>query len=323
MEKNYLNDATGEVLEIKVRKLLENRLGGDQELAAAEIARLYESGVKSAKSAMFGNTPTEIKDQTLTAGQKQVYDMAYRDLVGGALDELIESESYLEADDEQRCKMLNALYDYANDMAKDAVIPGLVELTTETGERSAFGKAAYLLESGLSLAEYIQLKSVDAVDNAVKAVEAGEPVQQSMEVALLVSQAKEDLPKDATDLQKREAVFEEVKTGPEEMTAAVMVYDKDDLPKLELAYAYGVTPGTVTDFKARFDKVYGVDMNGNKIKVTQERAEDIINEMIGFSSEERAILWQMQDKSWKWQRNPYNRQIAREFVEEAGWNEEQ
>ncbi len=323
MEKNYLNDATGEVLEIKVRKLLENRLGGDQELAAAEIARLYESGVKSAKSAMFGNTPKEIKDQTLTAGQKQVYDMAYRDLVGGALDELIESDSYLEADDEQQCKMLKALYDYADDMAKDAVIPGSVELTTETGERSAFGKAAYLLESGLSLAEYIQLKSADAVDNAVKAVEAGEPVQRSLDVALMVSQAKSDLPKDATDLQKQEAVFEAVKTGPEEMTAAIMVYDQDNLPKLELAYAYGVTPGMVTDFKARFDKVYGEDMNGRKITVTQERAEDIISEMIGYSSEERAILWQMQNKSWKWQKNPYNRQIAREFVEEAGWNEEQ
>ena len=102
-----------------------------------------------------------------------------------------------------------------------------------------------------------------------------------------------------------------------------MVIGKDDMPKLELAYAYGVTPGMVTDFNARFDKVYGVDMNGRKITVTQERAEDIISEMIGYSSEERAILWQMQNKSWKWQKNPYNRQIAREFVEEAGWNEEQ
>lgn len=321
-KKSSLADAEGTVLEVKVRQLMEHRLGGDQSMAAEEIARLYESDVKSAKSAVPSDAPTEINDEQLTEGQQQVYDMAYRDLVGGALDELIESDSYLEADDEQRCKMLKALYDYADDMAKDAVIPGSVELTTETGERSAFGKAAYLLESGLSLAEYIQLKSADAVDNAVKAVEAGEPVQRSLDVALMVSQAKSDLPKDATDLQKREAVFEEVKTGPEEMTAAIMVYDQDDLPKLELAYAYGVTPGMVTDFKARFDKVYGEDMNGNKIKVTQERAEDIISEMIGYSSEERAILWQVQDKSWKWQKNPYNRQIAREFVEEAGWNEE-
>ena len=144
-----------------------------------------------------------------------------------------------------------------------------------------------------------------------------------MEVALLVNQAMDKLPKDATDLQKQEAAFDAVKPGQEEMTAAVMVIGKDDMPKLELAYAYGVTPGMVTDFKARFDKVYGEDMNGKKITVNQERAEDIISEMIGYSSEERAILWQMQNKSWKWQKNPYNRQIAREFVEEAGWNEEQ
>ena len=321
-KKSSLADAEGTVLEVKVRQLLEHRLGGDQSMAAEEIARLYESGVPSASSAVFGDTPKEINDEKLTEGQQQVYDMAYRDLVNDALDDLMDSDIYIAADDETRCKMLKALYDYADDMAREAVVPGSVKLTTETGSLTEFGKADYLLESGLSLAEYIQVKSADAVDDAVDAVEAGEPVQQSMEVALLVSQAMDKLPKDATDLQKQEAAFDAVKPGQEEMTAAVMVYDKDDLPKLELAYAYGVTPGMVTDFKARFDKVYGEDMNGNKIKVTQERAEDIISEMIGYSSEERAILWQVQDKSWKWQKNPYNRQIAREFVEEAGWNEE-
>ena len=322
-KKSSLADAEGTVLEVKVRQLLEHRLGGDQSMAAEEIARLYESGVPSASSAVFGDTPKEINDEKLTEGQQQVYDMAYRDLVNDALDDLMDSDSYIAADDETRCKMLKALYDYADDMAREAVVPGSVKLTTETGSLTEFGKADYLLESGLSLAEYIQLKSADAVDDAVDAVEAGEPVQQSMEVALLVNQAMDKLPKDATDLQKQEAAFDAVKPGQEEITAAVMVIGKDDMPKLELAYAYGVTPGMVTDFKARFDKVYGVDMNGRKITVTQERAEDIISEMIGYSSEERAILWQMQNKSWKWQKNPYNRQIAREFVEEAGWNEEQ
>lgn len=322
-KKSSLADAEGTVLEVKVRQLLEHRLGGDQSMAAEEIARLYESGVPSASSAVFGDTPKEINDEKLTEGQQQVYDMAYRDLVNDALDDLMDSDSYIAADDETRCKMLKALYDYADDMAREAVVPGSVKLTTETGSLTEFGKADYMLESGLSLAEYIQLKSADAVDDAVDAVEAGEPVQQSMEVALLVNQAMDKLPKDATDLQKQEAAFDAVKPGQEEITAAVMVIGKDDMPKLELAYAYGVTPGMVTDFKARFDKVYGVDMNGRKITVTQERAEDIISEMIGYSSEERAILWQMQNKSWKWQKNPYNRQIAREFVEEAGWNEEQ
>lgn len=322
-KKSSLADAEGTVLEVKVRQLMEHRLGGDQSMAAEEIARLYESGVPSASSAVFGDTPKEINDEKLTEGQQQVYDMAYRDLVNDALDDLMDSDSYIAADDETRCKMLKALYDYADDMAREAVVPGSVTLTTETGSLTEFGKADYLLESGLSLAEYIQLKSADAVDDAVDAVEAGEPVQQSMEVALLVNQAMDKLPKDATDLQKQEAAFDAVKPGQEEITAAVMVIGKDDMPKLELAYAYGVTPGMVTDFKARFDKVYGVDMNGRKITVTQERAEDIISEMIGYSSEERAILWQMQNKSWKWQKNPYNRQIAREFVEEAGWNEEQ
>lgn len=321
-KKSSLADAEGTVLEVKVRQLLEHRLGGDQSMAAEEIARLYESGVPSASSAVFGDTPKEINDEKLTEGQQQVYDMAYRDLVNDALDDLMDSDSYIAADDETRCKMLKSLYDYADDMAREAVVPGSVKLTTEAGNLTEFGKADYLLESGLSLAEYIQLKSADAVDDAVDAVEAGEPVQQSMEVALLVSQAMDKLPKDATDLQKQEAAFDAVKPGQEEMTAAVMVIDKDDMPKLELAYAYGVTPGMVTDFKARFDKVYGEDMNGKKITVNQERAEDIISEMIGYSSEERAILWQMQNKSWKWQKNPYNRQIAREFVEEAGWNEE-
>ena len=322
-KKSSLADAEGTVLEVKVRQLMEHRLGGDQSMAAEEIARLYESGVPSASSAVFGDTPKEINDEKLTEGQQQVYDMAYRDLVNDALDDLMDSDSYIAADDETRCKMLKALYDYADDMAREAVVPGSVKLTTETGSLTEFGKADYLMESGLSLAEYIQLKSADAVDDAVDAVEAGEPVQQSMEVALLVNQAMDKLPKDATDLQKQEAAFDAVKPGQEEITAAVMVIGKDDMPKLELAYAYGVTPGMVTDFKARFDKVYGVDMNGRKITVTQERAEDIISEMIGYSSEERAILWQMQNKSWKWQKNPYNRQIAREFVEEAGWNEEQ
>ena len=102
----------------------------------------------------------------------------------------------------------------------------------------------------------------------------------------------------------------------DQMTAAQMLMTESSFEKAETAYEFGVTPETITDFKQRFKQTYA------DAGVSQEKAEDIISEMMGLSDAERAVLWQMQNKSWKASSNPFDRETAREFVDAAGWNEE-
>ena len=37
--------------------------------------------------------------------------------------------------------------------------------------------------------------------------------------------------------------------------------------------------------------------------------------MPGLSNRERAVLWQLQNKSWKWNKNPFDKRVSREVYD--------
>ena len=82
--------------------------------------------------------------------------------------------------------------------------------------------------------------------------------------------------------------------------------------KISLAEEYGVSGGDwVEAEEALAREQEEQDADG----MTQAIAEGAIRTMEGLTREERAALWQLQNKGWSWQKNPFDRQTGREIYE--------
>lgn len=69
--------------------------------------------------------------------------------------------------------------------------------------------------------------------------------------------------------------------------------------KILLAQEYGVSDSSRKAAAEEIDRLKG---DGNS--VTQDMAAEALENMPGLDNRERAILWQLQNKSWKWNKNP-------------------
>ena len=56
-------------------------------------------------------------------------------------------------------------------------------------------------------------------------------------------------------------------------------------------------------------------LKGEGNSVTQGLAEEAIQNVSGLSNRERAVLWQIQNKSWKWNKNPFDKRVGREVYD--------
>ena len=82
--------------------------------------------------------------------------------------------------------------------------------------------------------------------------------------------------------------------------------------KISLAEEYGVSGGDwVEAEEALAREQEEQDADG----MTQAIAEGAIRTMEGLTREEQAALWQLQNKGWSWQKNPFDRQTGREIYE--------
>lgn len=151
--KNSLAGLKGESLEATVGDVLALRDIQADDGTAAELARLYEAGEKGSVPGVVKETfAVNGEDFTMNAAQLQEYERVYAEALGKSLDELVESDAYIEADDETRAKMLERLYDYAADTAKRAVAP---EYEGDTWTRNA----AKAEEEGVPVSAYAALQA--------------------------------------------------------------------------------------------------------------------------------------------------------------------
>ncbi|MBD5169316.1 MAG: hypothetical protein HDT20_04235 [Oscillibacter sp.] len=121
-EKNDMTGLTGKALEARVGSIMRTRGVDISDETAAELAALYQAGYKGA---IPSNTPGSLtvneESRKLDAYQKQTYDRAWNETLADCMDELIASKDYQEESEEARARILNKLYDYAGEKAKEAV----------------------------------------------------------------------------------------------------------------------------------------------------------------------------------------------------------
>jgi hypothetical protein len=150
-DKAGLAGLEGDALEARVAGILDNRLNGAKGETAAALAGLYAEGFKKA---IPSDTPSSIsvdgESVKLTAYQKQTYDLVWRSAVGASLDDLTASREFGSASDEDKEKMLDRLYRYAGEKAKQELFDGYEP-------DDWVSKADEAVKSGMSAGEWATL----------------------------------------------------------------------------------------------------------------------------------------------------------------------
>lgn len=136
--------------------------------------------------------------------------------------------------------------------------------------------------------------------------------------------------KSVTSVQKARVVVDALLPEDEEMAALSQVLSESDYAKTEMAAAHKVKPSIYVTFKELLPQ-YDVNGNGSYSQEEVERAIDAIGPKTGIAlpsygsanaintnlnNSQRAVLWQLANKSWKPESNPYNTSVGRKVYEE-------
>lgn len=190
--KSDLAGMEGSVLEGRIGRILSDRNVSESDDTAAALATLYEAGYKTA---IPSDTPTSVgidgEKHSLGEYQQQAYDTIWGGIVADALDDMVASDSFKEADPKTQAKMLSNLYTYAAEQAKAelfdeyeidlsaASINALRSAGMDVAECIAWNTSV----SGMKQAEkFAMLRQWDMSDKA-KQIVVGEVIGTEMQTA--------------------------------------------------------------------------------------------------------------------------------------------
>lgn len=83
--------------------------------------------------------------------------------------------------------------------------------------------------------------------------------------------------------------------------------------KLSVAEEYGISGGEWMEAEEDFAQERE---EAEAKSLTQEIAEAVIRNMDGLDRQERAAMWQLQNKGWNWKSNPFDRKVGREIYDQ-------
>lgn len=144
----------------------------------------------------------------------------------------------------------------------------------------------------------------------------------SDESAYSLNQALDELePLEGEDqvssLQKYQAVVNSDLTESEQMTAMGELMPETEYEKLRVGSLQGVTPRAYVSYKQALP-LYDADGNGS---FKQEEVRAALDSL-PLTTEQRAALWQMQNKSWKPSGNPYSVSVSQQVYDALNAEEE-
>lgn len=294
--KDNLKGLSGEALEARTQYILERRAGQVSMETVGQLAQLYEAGLTDAIPAEpTYKLKTDDGEREMTAAERQLYDAAWGE-VGKNLDDLVQSQEFQNLDQDGKESALKTLYDYAKAKADAAVNP---EHETEKSEANI---DTFLKEGG-SIGEWATMKA------GTKDMTSGDKYRAI---------AESDMSEDA----KIAAIGAEMGTEMETASGNPSQYAKmlDALDEgatleeyLELreagevdAFLAQINAGVNIDagtFMRVVKAIEAVDDNGT---ITQAEAAAGLRNISGLTNEERAELWQLQNKGWSAEKNPFS-----------------
>lgn len=103
-----------------------------------------------------------------------------------------------------------------------------------------------------------------------------------------------------TSMQRYKAVVTSGLSDQEQLAALGTLMGESEYAKVETGYEFGVTPAMYVQAR---ENVAEIDENGN---TSQDEATQAISSIQGLTVREKAVLWQLQNKSWKATNNPFD-----------------
>lgn len=179
-----------------------------------------------------------------------------------------------------------------------------LEATGSNSTVSDYQKIEAIMSAGLTDSDAAAaIEGTFAQDNTYrKMVEAGVSAQSVAKIAKSINELKESAAEENenyTDLEKYSAA---VNSGisEQEQLAALKVLMSDGFNKVAIAYNNNVTPQQYISVKEALRADWG-----EKSSYKQKEVEATLNKMLGVNNEQKAALWQIQSKTWKWYNNPF------------------
>lgn len=300
--KSKLAGLTGKALETRVRDILSNRLGETSGETVGILAGLYEEGYAGAiPPDTPGSVSVDGESQTLSSHQEQFYDLVWRENVARALDELTSAGPFQNSDPVTQEKMLKKLYDYAAQRAKAELFEDY-EPDKWVTEAAASGNVAdwiaWNVRSGGNAATFGTL------------TEAGLDNEDALALAEDIGALEpEEGRKQVTNLQRLRAAVDAFSDQDDQLAAFAAILGESEFAKVQTGVQYGVTPRMYVEAR---EAVGEIDDNGS---VTQAEATEAIDAMPELTDAERAVLWQLQNKSWKPTKNPFGPETGQEVYD--------
>jgi len=194
------------------------------------------------------------------------------------------------------------------------------DMETEKGNPTQYAKFLTATSRGLSVDKYMDIYSAGAdIDTFLELTDAGINTGKAADLAMELSELAGD---DVAWTRKGYAVIEADLREDEQMAVLSTVIPETEYKKLQVGYGQGISPEAYINLKIALP---GFDSDGNG-SYTQAEVTAAINRLAGgsnkqmyasmgftvmnLSNEEKAVLWQISNKSWKPGKNPFDTSIG-------------
>jgi hypothetical protein len=107
-----------------------------------------------------------------------------------------------------------------------------------------------------------------------------------------------------TSLQRYRAVVDTVSNADWQMAALSTMMKDSEHFRLRVAYYYSVQPRDYVTMRQLLDMVR------TGTSATQPEVRLVLDNIPWFTDTQRAVLWQLQNKSWAARNNPYSRSVS-------------
>ena len=303
--KGNLKGLHGESLVARTQYILERRAGEVSIETAELLAELYEAGMTDAIPA---EPDYKLKDgsgkREMTAAERQLYDAAWSE-VGKGLEEMVQSQEFQGLDRAGKTSALKTLYDYAKAKADAAVNP---EHEVEAWEEAV----DTILREGGTIGEWAALKAetkdMSSADKyrAIAASDMGEDAKVAA-IGSVMGMEMETASGNPSQYAKMLDILDNGATLTEYLD--LLEHGEED------AFLDQIKAGADISASMYLRVVKAIEAVDDNGRISQAEAEEGLRRISGLTNEERAELWQLQDKRWKPEKNPFDVAAGRRILE--------
>lgn len=191
-----------------------------------------------------------------------------------------------------------------------ADLAGILDgLEPEDGKETVSLNQKVLAINGSKISDEEKVSAIAALvpDKRERLVEAGVSDRSARDMAAELALAEaENGDEELTYMDKLRVMAPQATSDREMLAAASTVLQESTYEKVELADRYGVPVEQWIQYREKWTDMYGSD------SASQEKVETVLDRMM-LTDKEKAVLWQIANKSWKPANNPYDTGIGEEI----------